>query len=68
MLELSNALENERKVNENLHFALDNNHENSTKSKDLQNNMVKELQMSLTAVQVNIFIYLTNLHPFQSFF
>ncbi|XP_046846302.1 A-kinase anchor protein 9-like [Xenia sp. Carnegie-2017] len=49
--QLSNALENERKVNENLHFALDNNHENNTKSKDLQNNMVKELQMSLTAVQ-----------------
>lgn len=51
-LELSEALENERRVNEELRNALDNDYEETDKTDDRQTNVVNELQMSLTAVQV----------------
>ena len=51
-LELSEALENERRVNEELRNALDNDYEETDKTDDRQTYIVKELQISLTAVQV----------------
>jgi hypothetical protein len=39
-------------VNEELRNALDNDYEETEKTDDRQTNVVKELQVSLTAVQV----------------
>lgn len=52
-LELSEALGNERKVNEELRNALDNDYDETEKPDEGQINVVKELQKSLTAVQVS---------------
>ena len=52
LLELSEALAKERRVNEELRDALDNEYESLNKTDDRQLNVVKELQSSLTAVQV----------------
>ena len=51
--DLSEALEKERRVNEELRNALDNDYDDTDKTDDRQVNIVKELKMSLTAVQVS---------------
>lgn len=51
-LELRQALDKERRVNEELRNALDSEYESIDKSDERQLNIVKELQTSLTAVQV----------------
>ena len=54
-LELSQTLEKERRVNEELRNALDNDYEENDKTDDRQLSVVKELKMSLTAVQVTYY-------------
>lgn len=65
ILELSKALENERRVNEDLRNALDNDYEETDKADDTQRNVVKELQISLTAVQVTMHCFYLINHDFK---
>lgn len=46
-------MEKERRVNEELRNALDNDYDETDKTDDRQVNVVKELKMSLTVVQVS---------------